>query len=415
MLGSFDHRSNPKNEEFAIGKIYGQDLIIEYNNPQPHSEDFILSSIGHLYRHSLDPVINGFNNSDPCQVNVNCAEGNSWQDEKRGVAKILLKIGADYYYCTGSLVNNARQDCTNYFLSAFHCGEGASTADLNQWIFDFNYEAPGCSNPTPEPTPHTLTGATLVASSDDGHNSSGSDFLLLNLNDQQIPTGYNAYFNGWSNINVSSNAGVGIHHPSGDIKKISTYASPLISSTWSGTLDTHWQVSWSATANGHGVTEGGSSGSPIFNASGQIVGTLTGGTSFCTDPTDPDWYGKMSYHWQSNGSTAATRLKDWLDPDNNGISTLTGRENGCAALPPCNGTNGNLTGIITTGSYIYSNSISSDGMIPVSNDVLFQAGTSIELHPDFAVNVGVSDTNAHFQAAQRLRPLVENVAATHVL
>jgi PKD repeat protein len=72
------------------------------------------------------------------------------------------------------------------------------------------------------------------------------------------------------------------------------------------------------------VTEGGSSGSPIFNNSGRIVGDLTGGGSYCSTPTSPDLYGKFSYSWDQNGSTAAERLKDWLDPDNTGITTLDG-------------------------------------------------------------------------------------------
>ena len=48
------------------------------------------------------------------------------------------------------------------------------------------------------------------------------------------------------------------------------------------------------TSNGHGVTEGGSSGSPIFNQSKRIVGQLSGGSSTCNSPNYSDLYGKMS-------------------------------------------------------------------------------------------------------------------------
>ncbi|MEM9024624.1 MAG: T9SS type A sorting domain-containing protein, partial [Bacteroidota bacterium] len=196
----------------------------------------------------------------------------------------------------------------------------------------FNYEAPGCANPANEGNldNQSLIGATLVATSEDGGGDTGSDFTLLTLNDP-IPDTYAPYFAGWSRLDVASLGGASIHHPDGDIKKISTYTSPLTSTSFGGvTPNTHWSVTWVATANGHGVTEAGSSGSPLYNLSGQIVGTETGGSSFCTSPGDPDEYGKFSYHWESNGNGAANRLSNWLDPDNTGLNQLAGREGDCS-------------------------------------------------------------------------------------
>ncbi|MBK8500937.1 MAG: hypothetical protein IPL46_01330 [Saprospiraceae bacterium] len=187
ILGAFDHRSNPKGEEFAIGPIYGDELVIEMTAPvRPAKNDFLISGVGHLYRQIQTPGLNDFGDSAPCEVNINCTEGNNWQDEKRGVARILLLIDMVYYWCSGSLVNNAKQDCTNYFLTAWHCGIGASAADLNMWIFDFNYEAIGCANGT-EPAASTMTGATMISNSNDNGGDTGSDFLLLKLNDTEIP------------------------------------------------------------------------------------------------------------------------------------------------------------------------------------------------------------------------------------
>ena len=85
-----------------------------------------------------------------------------------------------------------------------------------------------------------------------------------------------------------------------------------------------WRVFWASTDNGHGVTEGGSSGSPIFNQDGHIVGTLSGGSSYCDYPNYPDYYGKLSYHWLSNGAADNRRLKPWLDPTESGVTTLEG-------------------------------------------------------------------------------------------
>ncbi|MDD5696174.1 MAG: T9SS type A sorting domain-containing protein, partial [Bacteroidales bacterium] len=124
---------------------------------------------------------------------------------------------------------------------------------------------------------------------------------------------------------VASEEGVGIHHPQGDIKKISTYPEPVFSSQWSSNgLQSHWRVFWTATANGHGVTEAGSSGSPLLNQHGLIVGTLTGGESSCGNTGGADFYGKFSYHWKSNGQDAASQLEPWLDPDHEGVQVLGG-------------------------------------------------------------------------------------------
>jgi hypothetical protein len=132
---------------------------------------------------------------------------------------------------------------------------------------------------------------------------------------------------------------VSIHHPAGSEKKISTYTSSLSNSGW-GQIGTHWRVIWSATTNGHGVTEGGSSGSPIFDNNKRIVGTLTGGASCCTvngcgqqtGPNAPDFYGKMSHHWTGNPNTAAQKLKVWLDPANTNVNVLDGSYTPCSSI-----------------------------------------------------------------------------------
>ena len=117
--------------------------------------------------------------------------------------------------------------------------------------------------------------------------------ILVTIKISSIPTSYNAYYAGWNNGTSGSPSGVSIHHPSGSAKKISTYNSSLSSATYNGGANSaHWMVTWSATTNGHGVTEGGSSGGPIFDQNGRIIGQLTGGSSYCTATGSPDLYGK---------------------------------------------------------------------------------------------------------------------------
>jgi len=90
--------------------------------------------------------------------------------------------------------------------------------------------------------------------------------------------------------------------------------------------NSHWKVSWSATENGHGVTEGGSSGSALFNSNGLLMGTLTGGQSSCdsSNLNQPDYFGKFSAHWDLNGQADTLRLQPFLDPDHIGMTTLEG-------------------------------------------------------------------------------------------
>jgi hypothetical protein len=333
VLGKFTEENNHTSGAFVTSLIQGESVVLEYYEPSAvYGEGVIhVSGVAQAYR-----MVNGNNEStssssdpsDDCEVDVNCSEGNNWQDEKRGVVRMSMLIGNSLYWCSGSVVNNTANDCTPYVLSAWHCGEGASSANMNQWVFYFNYESSGCGSGY-APTNQTVTGASMVANSDDGGGSSGSDFMLVELN-SNIPTYYNAYYNGWSRYTSSSSSGVGIHHPSGDRKKISTYNSSLSSTQWGSASGSHWKVYWSATANGHGVTEGGSSGSSLFNSSGLIVGTLTGGSSYCSSPNSPDYYGKMSYHWQSNGSPNDERLKPWLDPVGSNVYTLAGTYYPCS-------------------------------------------------------------------------------------
>jgi PKD repeat protein len=220
----------------------------------------------------------------------------------------------------------------------------STTANFTQWRFYFRYESSSCTNPTQtnQVPNYSILGSVKLASSNDGGGDSGSDFLLVQLGTlaNQATTittlksaNFNAYWNGWDANNTVTTGGVGIHHPAGDIKKISTFNGSTVSAGWNGNgLPSHWRLSWTANSNGHGVTEGGSSGSPLFNNSnGRIIGTLTGGSSYCTALSSPDFYGKMSYHWTSNGSPANEQLKTYLDPASTGTLVLNGSSDPCSA------------------------------------------------------------------------------------
>lgn len=324
VVGGFSNANNASKKYFATQPVDGDKLILEVFVPYEAQSTGSVVVSGITFVPDNLKSSNDFGNAGACEVNLACEEGEGWRDYGKGVVRILVRNGTSVYWCTGSLINNVRQDKTPYILTADHCGNGASTANLNQWVFFFNYQSTICPNPITQPALQSMTGGSKVAASRK-NSGLGSDFYLLLLNND-VPKNYYSYFEGWAADGQVSDEGVCIHHPQGDIKKISTYTQPVVSSSWESTPNTHWKVGWTATTNGHGVTEGGSSGSPLFNPTGHLIGTLTGGESTCDsiNRSKPDFYGKMSYHWTSNGDADSLQLKPWLDPDNTGTLVLGG-------------------------------------------------------------------------------------------
>ena len=328
VIGAFTELNNKgtlKNPgKFATGLVYGDAVILEYYHPEKAAFEPIISigGIVHGYKYIKlnekdidEDGIGPFGGSGECQVNINCEEGNDWQDEKRGVA--LLLVADCTRLCSGSLVNTSSNDGTPYLLTADHCldvdgFDAAGDTDASQWIFYWNYEAPNCANPVATPAITTTAGATLLA------NRADTDFALFELTESPIEAGFNVYFNGWSRTTSPGQDGVGIHHPAGDIKKIATHNMVPVNGQVYGS--DHWRVNWIATANGHSVTEGGSSGSPLFRNNGQIIGQLHGGSNVnCTDPAaDPGEYGKFHLSW--DGSSNIRRLRSWLGPSGSNFS-----------------------------------------------------------------------------------------------
>ncbi len=322
ILGAFSRLNN--GPFFATGYLPGDQIILELDSHVPYQTlPFKLELLGNI-RNTRYTQSNGFGGAGTCEVPINCPEGANYQKQKRGVARILLLSQGTLYWCTGSLVNDTHNDATPYFLTANHCGSDASTADYDQWIFYFNFESPDCSRPSSEPSSDVLSGARLLASVP---YTTGSDFKLLLLKDS-VPLSYKPYFNGWDASGAISYNGVDIHHPEGDIKMISTYTQPIVATNYSGTKSNangfFWKVTWAATADGHGVTEGGSSGSPLFSSQGLIIGTLTGGTSDCATPNNPDYFGQFSKSWNASGSDSTVQLKYWLDKSGSNVLEMPG-------------------------------------------------------------------------------------------
>jgi V8-like Glu-specific endopeptidase len=244
-------------------------------------------------------------NSSDCQVDVNCTQGNYWQDVKRSVVRIQFNNG---FLCTGTILNNTLNNGKPYLLTANHC-IGNQQSAVNA-IFGFNYEAPYCDAPAyeyPGVSSNRLVGSTLIATKDDDEGK--LDFTLLELDDP-IPESFNVHFAGWSASSNVPGRVAGIHHPGGDVKKISIDYDGLIIGSFSSEYDasSFWRiVNWDV-----GVTEGGSSGSAIFNEKKQVVGDLTGGEASCDFPFN-DFYTRFDLAYNKYDDSSQ-QLKYWLDP-----------------------------------------------------------------------------------------------------
>jgi PKD repeat protein len=315
-IGALTSDNNQSDEKLGTGLIGGDEVLLEYFEP------LFVRGLGKLEiskatRAYKDPFsVQGWGQSGACNMNVNCPRGLPWQNQKRAVARIIDNGDA----CTGALVNNTLQDGKPYFLTANHCFNNATST----WVFSFNWEAPGCTNPsTAIPETQTISGSTVKA------RASASDFLLLELSSKP-PASYNVYYAGWNAGKTAALNTTIIHHPSGDIKKITFDEQPPL--TWGyGIGNPNDTTHWRTVNYEYGTTtEGGSSGSPIFDHNQRIVGQLHGGPASCTN-IDSDYYGKFSLSWYL-GTTPASRLKDWLDPLNTGALALDGMDPGCRKI-----------------------------------------------------------------------------------
>ena len=431
FIGGFvsktDIPSNKDSIRFATKYLKSENIIIEYFEPKEkiNTGTISISDIIFGYKDLTDilsgapgvtaPGSCGCTGYSGCDVDINCTvnngEGNLWQIEKTSVAKlvqwhkiqdgILVSNGAAF--CSGSLINNTRNDGKLYFLTANHCIDstydalrGLKKGKVMDWLIYWNYENTNCENDNQIAEAYVTYGATVLANS---HYRTWEailpDFALLELNQSPYDVGFKAEYNGWSIIEpTNSQTYVGIHHPNGKPKKISTGNLNILQNSSRGIDIDFVRTQPSGIAS---RLYSNSSGSPLYNGNHRVIGqanTVSNQFHFtfsdnaqspnsiyydCTQ-TQNATYGKFNSSW-TWGTENERQLKHWLDPDNTGATTIDGMTCTVKNL------NNNYTSTNKIETYCQ---IQSSNVIISNSNITFDAANGVYIPANFEVKLGSS-------------------------
>lgn len=316
-IRQFTELDNEEHGQLWTPILSSDELTLEVTLPPGSRDELVLklAKVNHGFRSLRRTNKIGGDTSGACNIDVACTEDpvvgvliEAYADQIRSVGAYTI-AGIDT--CSGALVNNTSNDRTPYFLTAEHCG--LSPGNVPSVVAYFNFENSSCRTPGSSASGNVGDGDLSQFMSGALYRAEfgASDFCLIELDDP-IPQSYDVFFAGWDRTGGNDIA-VGIHHPAVAEKRISFELDSTVNDGSTHVRVTDWD---------HGTTEGGSSGSPLFDSNGRIIGDLTGGFAACGND-DYDTYGRFSVSWTGGGSTA-TRLSDWLDPAGTGATTLNG-------------------------------------------------------------------------------------------
>jgi hypothetical protein len=321
LIRPFTHHNNNPEEVLGTWLVKGDQAWIEYYQPADVIGDpkLTVGSVVHGYR-TADSYQKSLGDSGPCNHDVDCDiapssdpfDINTRKEEIKKSGALILRGATEW--CSGTLINNTNNDGTPYMLTASHCG-GAE----GSWSFRFNWRSPNPScgtftNSTDGSFNQTVSGSIVRAE------SFRSDMLLVEITDTSFfNNNPDVVWSGWNRSTTQTpQINFGVHHPAGDIQKTCRKDGGGFRRT-SGGQD-FWRINnWDL-----GVTEGGSSGSGLFNENGHLIGMLTQGNAACSGANDNsgfDEYGRFGVAWDF-GSSPSSRLEEWLDPFNTGVTTL---------------------------------------------------------------------------------------------
>ncbi|MDR1631879.1 MAG: trypsin-like peptidase domain-containing protein [Dysgonamonadaceae bacterium] len=328
VIGSFDYRNNSPEKILPLRPVAGESIIIEYSEPVdvPFEGNFTVSEVNHDYRDFFrrEPGSDG-GSIFSCMPDALCSE----MDKNPIRSTVLLMINGTTA-CTGVLVNNTEDDGTPYILTAVHCLNDSLEYGIYKnrehyittsgtIVSFFNYNRPVCGTQlkgTEEMTMAETYPRVILER---------RDVALLELREKP-PVYYDAYYAGW-NMDESGRTGIhtNLHHPSAAVKKYGKTETDLSVVNFSPEIferESHWKVpAWTI-----GSTYGGSSGSPLFDSNGLVVGTLTGGSSNCNGsaPNGASDYFTILYKSWETTEPEVDQLKTYLDPGNKDLKQQPG-------------------------------------------------------------------------------------------
>ncbi len=323
-IGPFTISDNKEHSQLWTPNLPGDKISLVLKIPADQIQNFslTLSAIHHGF-----PTAESRSVSGSCNVDVVCGLGDlfpiidRFRDQIRSVANI--QIDGDLM-CTGFLINNGNNDFKPYFVTARHCGitEENAKSTIVYWNFENSTCRPIDSASSGADGDGQLnqftSGATVIASSQDGGpDVADIDFTLLLL-DEPVDPDFNPYFVGWDIRPILPDSSFCIHHPNADEKRISFDFDPgefeIVDNDTLFVKVLNWEL---------GTTEGGSSGSPQFNNQGLAIGLLSGGEASCIIRDGSDEFVWLGITW-NNGSAPESRLRDWMDPNNENLEVLEG-------------------------------------------------------------------------------------------
>jgi hypothetical protein len=305
FIRPFTAEDNNLHRELWTPVIMSDDVIIEVTAPEAVASQVAvkLSTVGQGFRTFGQTT----RKAGACNIDVACSESEGWEKEINSVG--VISTGGSRF-CTGFMVNNARNDRTPFFMTANHCR--VTSRNAASLVVYWNYQKSSCRGPRDARLSDFQTGSVHLAA------GAASDFALVRLLSEPKAE-WNVTFAGWDNSGAVGFPAVAIHHPNTDEKSISFEYDPTEITSYGGSTSpgagTHIRVvDWDK-----GTTEPGSSGSPLFDNNRRVVGQLHGGGAACGNDLS-DWYGRFHTSWNGNGTLTGS-LKPHLDPDDTGAVT----------------------------------------------------------------------------------------------
>ena len=338
---AFTAADNEEHGELWTPVVLTNDLVVELTVPSREAGRVALKLgwVNQGYRGFGTIPDAAYILSGSCNLDVECLDaGDTWREEMRAVG--VISTGGSTF-CTGSLINNTAGDKKMYFITAAHCSITASNAA--SLVVYWNFQNSFCRTPGSTQSGQAGDGALTQFHTGSFFRAanSPSDMTLVELDDPAVAA-YNHYWAGWDRSTgdftcTAAAPCASIHHPSTDEKRITYVTVNTATTSYNNPTSpgdgTHVWARWATDPPGPftvpGVTEPGSSGSPLYNAAGRFIGQLHGGPSACgaTGNNLSDYYGRFSVSW-TGGGTNSTRVSNWLDAGNTGATTTNGLDNG---------------------------------------------------------------------------------------